>query len=349
MKFFRPTLEAMTMKHLSALLILLCVCCWSQTAGAQVADSWVTVSPADEGFTIQMPHGQAVNLYESSFDQLKVAGRTYTATSDGVDYIVWSLVNKDYAFTGPADNDAYLDACADLVWESLLKPLRSELPKLSKLSSRMSYQRELQSTKLPAGREYAIALGNKPGVTRFYVAEQQIYVLIVLNGTADSAATQRFINSFEIPSLSVTATIQPDPKAFPPGTGAGIEPGRGGNTGGGDLNIAGGGPATGAGNSTDYNRPFTGREVTQKVRVLSKPEPQYTESARKYSVQGTVVLRAVFSSSGEVNSIRAVKKLPHGLTQRAIAAAREIKFIPASKDEHAVSMYIQLEYNFNLY
>jgi TonB-like protein len=337
------------MKHLSALLVVLFVCSWSQTVRAQAAGSWVAVSPADERFTVQMPQGHAVNLHESSFDQLKVAGHAYTATSDGVDYIVWSLVNQDYAFTGPVDNEAYLDACADLVWESLLKPLRDKVPKLSKLASHMSYLRELESTKLPAGREYTLTLGSKPGVTRFYVAGQQIYVLTVLNAVAESAATQRFINSFEMPSLPEAATMQPDTKIFPPGTGAGIGPGRGGNTGGGDRNVAGGEPATGAVNSTDYNRTFPGREVTEKARVLSKPEPQYTESARKYSVQGTVILRAVFSSSGEVRSIRAMKRLPHGLTLRAIGAARQIKFIPASKDGHAVSMYIQLEYNFNLY
>ena len=38
------------------------------------------------------------------------------------------------------------------------------------------------------------------------------------------------------------------------------------------------------------------REVTTKTRVLSKPEPSYTETARQKGVVGTVVLRAVFSS-----------------------------------------------------
>ena len=103
------------------------------------------------------------------------------------------------------------------------------------------------------------------------------------------------------------------------------------------------------GDSTDYNRIFSPRELTQKAHVLSKPEPQYTESARRYSVQGTVIIRAVFSRSGEVNNMRVIKGLPHGLTLRAVAAARQIKFTPASKDGHEVSMYIQLEYNFNLF
>ncbi|HET6889506.1 MAG TPA: tetratricopeptide repeat protein, partial [Pyrinomonadaceae bacterium] len=39
---------------------------------------------------------------------------------------------------------------------------------------------------------------------------------------------------------------------------------------------------------------FTGKEVTQKARVTSKPEPSYTEPARLAGVQGTIVLRAVF-------------------------------------------------------
>ncbi|MDT5059855.1 MAG: hypothetical protein QOH63_562, partial [Acidobacteriota bacterium] len=45
----------------------------------------------------------------------------------------------------------------------------------------------------------------------------------------------------------------------------------------------------------------------------------------------------------------AVSGLPNGLTERAIAAARQIRFTPAMKDGHAVSQYIQIEYNFNLY
>jgi TonB family protein len=99
----------------------------------------------------------------------------------------------------------------------------------------------------------------------------------------------------------------------------------------------------------DYNTTFNPKDVSVQARILSKPEAQYTEEARKNQVSGTVVLRAVFSSSGQVTNIRAVSGLPYGLTERAIAAAREIRFSPAMKDGHAVSQYIQIEYNFNLY
>lgn len=48
-------------------------------------------------------------------------------------------------------------------------------------------------------------------------------------------------------------------------------------------------------------------------------------------------------------NIRPVSSLPHGLTEQAIAAARQIKFTPALKDGRPVSRQVQLEYNFNLY
>lgn len=132
-----------------------------------------------------------------------------------------------------------------------------------------------------------------------------------------------------------------------PGEGGGLGPGRGGNIGGGDFNAGGGGPGGGGGG--DYSRIFDGREVTSKARLISKPEPQYTEDARKNQITGTVVLKVVFASSGQVTNIRTVSGLPYGLTERAIAAAHLIKFVPATKDGHQVSMWMQLEYSFNLY
>jgi TonB family protein len=137
------------------------------------------------------------------------------------------------------------------------------------------------------------------------------------------------------------------------GEDGGFGKGRGGNMGGGDKQIGGGGQGGGSGFNgeapTDYNKTFSPREVTQKARILARPEPQYTEEARKNQVSGTVVIKAVFSSSGAVTNIRAVSSLPYGLTEKAIAAARQIKFAPAMKDGRAVSQFVQIEYNFNLY
>jgi TonB family protein len=94
---------------------------------------------------------------------------------------------------------------------------------------------------------------------------------------------------------------------------------------------------------------FSGKQVTTKARVLTKPEPTYTADARGAQVTGTVVLRAVFASDGTVKHFIVVKGLPNGLTEAALRAARRITFTPAMIDGRPVSMFIQLEYNFNLY
>lgn len=94
---------------------------------------------------------------------------------------------------------------------------------------------------------------------------------------------------------------------------------------------------------------LTGKEVSVKARVIAKPEPQYTEEARKAGITGIVVLRAILAANGRLIGIRVVKGLSGGLTERAIVAARKIKFTPAMKDGRPVSMFIQIEYSFNLY
>ena len=94
---------------------------------------------------------------------------------------------------------------------------------------------------------------------------------------------------------------------------------------------------------------FAGKDVDQRAQILSKPAPMYTEEARKNVVSGTVVLKAVLRSSGQVTHIRVIKGLPNGLTEQAIAAARRVKFTPAIKAGRAVSQEIQFEYNFSPY
>jgi len=134
------------------------------------------------------------------------------------------------------------------------------------------------------------------------------------------------------------------------GKGPGFGPGENGNTGGGLREIGGGGVGSSSGNNpAGRERVLRVSEVEQRARLLSKPEPKYTEEARRNQTTGTVVLRVVFSSVGEVQEIRAVQTLPFGLTEKAIAAARQIRFLPATSGGRPVSVYMQLEYNFNLY
>jgi TonB family protein len=134
------------------------------------------------------------------------------------------------------------------------------------------------------------------------------------------------------------------------GDGPGFGPGEKGGIGGGPKSPGGGNEGGSSGNNPDDpDRIYTAPQTTERARVLLKPEPQYTEEARKNGITGSVVLRVVFSRLGEVTNIRAIQSLPFGLTERAIAAARSIRFRPATRGGQPVNVRMQLEYNFNLY
>lgn len=131
----------------------------------------------------------------------------------------------------------------------------------------------------------------------------------------------------------------------------GFGPGRKGNIGGGDNSPGSGGKGGSPGNNPngDTDRIFRQPEVDVRARVVSKPEPQYTEEGRRNQITGTVVLSVIFSRTGQVTNIRPVQTLCCGLTEKAIVAARQIRFVPATRNGQTVSVYMQLEYNFNLY
>src|ERR1041385_5656020 len=246
-----------------------------------------------------------------------ISGNRYKALTGAGAYTVWSLKNHDYHVGENADT--YLDAAAELLWEKLLRPARDQLDEKTRRLAGMTYVKDLPREGLP-GRQYTLMVGDQIGTSRFFVAHDHIYILLAM-GKCEDWAVDRFFSSFK--SSFTLPTLVP--------------------------NIGNPVPGVAAPHETDYDRIFTGREVTAKVRVLAKPEPTYTDSARKFGVQGTVVLRCVFSKDAEVTNLHVVSKLPHGLTQRAIDAAKRIRFTPAMKDGVAVSMWMELQYNFNLY
>jgi len=94
---------------------------------------------------------------------------------------------------------------------------------------------------------------------------------------------------------------------------------------------------------------FKRSEVDRKAQLKTQPPPEYPEEAKAHAVRGVVVLKCIFRSDGTVTDIQVIAGLPYGLTESAIEAAKKIKFVPATKEGHNVSMWMQLEYNFNLY
>jgi outer membrane biosynthesis protein TonB len=101
----------------------------------------------------------------------------------------------------------------------------------------------------------------------------------------------------------------------------------------------------------------TDKSTSTKAVVKSKPEPHCPREAREQRIEATIVLRAIFRSTGEVTGIKFARVRPSDLpedvvkklSEESIRVAGKIKFEPATKDGHPVSMYMQLEYNFNCY
>jgi TonB family protein len=68
------------------------------------------------------------------------------------------------------------------------------------------------------------------------------------------------------------------------------------------------------------------------VEILIKPKPAYPEEAREKKIEGEVLIEMEFSASGEAHVLRLVRGLGYGLDESALAAARGIRFRPATRD-----------------
>lgn len=89
------------------------------------------------------------------------------------------------------------------------------------------------------------------------------------------------------------------------------------------------------------------QEIIQPV-ILHKEKAKYTKEARDHGTEGVVVVSAVFTAEGKITGLRVIRSLPDGLTEKAIEALQKIRFKPARKDGKAVSVRMQVEFDFAL-
>jgi periplasmic protein TonB len=120
------------------------------------------------------------------------------------------------------------------------------------------------------------------------------------------------------------------------GTGTGIGPGIGGGVGPGDTAGTGGGPFSVGGN------------VSAPIPIY-KPEPPYSEEARKAKYQGTCVLLIVVDAQGRVTDERVIKPLGMGLDDKALETVKTWKFIPAKRNGAPVPVQVSVEVTFRLF
>lgn len=195
------------------------------------------------------------------------------------------------------------------------------------------------------GREGARIPQELHGEARVFVTKKHAYLALAFSQEAARPEVARFLDSLTLgqnPAGERVAESAPVPRFKTPRAPDGA-PG----------NSAGTGSGGGDGGRPGRGRPEVGAPArdpnARKAVIVYKPEPAYTEEGRQSLVRGTVMLRVVLSSTGEVKDISVIKGLSHGLTESAVSAAHYMLFFPATKDGRPVSQYVFLEYGFNIY
>ena len=178
----------------------------------------------------------------------------------------------------------------------------------------------------------------------------------VTKGELPRVAPKSFIppiRTVEDPKLALTPTIvAPDlPNINSPNYGdplgrLGIpSPGNGIGTGIGP----GKGPGVGAGSAGGIGGAAykIGGGVSAPVPIF-RPEPEYSEEARKAKWQGAVLLSIVVDENGNPQDIKVIRALGLGLDQKAIEAVQKWRFKPGLKDGKPVPVSADIEVNFRL-
>jgi TonB family protein len=176
------------------------------------------------------------------------------------------------------------------------------------------------------GYEYRFARGNRTDFSRkaqYFAARNHVYVFQVAARDETNQGIQQFLSSIRLGQANTAASNNVSENRASSRTGA-------------------------LGNSAQ-DEIITSRQATNRYVLLWKPEPHYTEQARRNEILGTITLRAILSASGRVSNIQVVSGLPHGLTEQAIEAAQAITFLPSRINGRDVSTHVTLQYMFSMY
>jgi TonB family protein len=86
----------------------------------------------------------------------------------------------------------------------------------------------------------------------------------------------------------------------------------------------------------------------QPVVILSKPDPVYSDEARRLGLEGEVLVEVVFLASGQVKVLRVTNGLGHGLDEAAVRAAQQIRFKPALQEGKPIDFPATVRIQFEL-
>jgi protein TonB len=153
-----------------------------------------------------------------------------------------------------------------------------------------------------------------------------------------------------LPQISLLPLGDPEGIAGPPsagsGSGGGIGTGNGHGVGPGDGAGAGPGDVAGTGGGGPK---FGGSSGSLIMPVpIYRPDPSYSEDARKARFQGTVTLRTIVRKDGSVEVVGVLGSPGYGLDQEAVKTVRQWRFKPGMRNGEPVDMPLAIEVNFRI-
>ena len=89
--------------------------------------------------------------------------------------------------------------------------------------------------------------------------------------------------------------------------------------------------------------------LDQRPSVTRRADPEYPAKARRMSVQGAVVVQLVVDAAGQPRNCTVVRATPNGFFEEAaLAAARQMRFVPGKIKGQPVNTVVQLPFSFKL-
>ncbi len=129
----------------------------------------------------------------------------------------------------------------------------------------------------------------------------------------------------------------------------GVVGGTPGGTGTGHGSVANTGFGSNVGGTAGSPQVAKAQEPTSVPPVVTfEPRPVYTPEAKQLKIQGRVTLEVKFGAGGEIQVLRVVNGLGHGLDEQAKAAAEQIRFKPALKNGQPVDQVTLVHISFQL-
>lgn len=292
-------------------------------------DKWKIFSPEGDEFSIKVP--PAFKAYYSSTDK---KNRRYSGVDNGIYYFIFTDKLKEPEGYKVVSKFIELYQKADL--------------EKQKNSDKMNFE-----------------FSDEEGFFHFiYIAKTKnhIYTIQTVSSVKDNSQVKQFFKSLKINEQPVTVEptesqtkIESENGDDNPlqsenissngsGSGYGIGNGKGVGSGSGSGSGSGFGPG-----ENNAKTPSDEKIADKMLNIIFKAKPQYNDFARFYQITGNVRVRTTFLKDGQIGSVNPVSKLPFGLTQSAVTAAKQLRFEPQIQNGQKVTVTKVVVFTFTIF